>query len=132
MHKIIKQIKGFTLMEIMLSLIVMSIMAAFVLPNFNTYQKRQTLRKVGNDLIAIQGAVRIYQSRNPSVPCIQYTNDDINTFLGIRVTRPDDTWTYSAHTDRCDTYTGDASPTGLDVVFTISPTGPPVCNGADC
>ncbi|MBF0384804.1 MAG: prepilin-type N-terminal cleavage/methylation domain-containing protein [Candidatus Omnitrophica bacterium] len=121
-----KKCCGFTLMEILIAMVIISIMALFVLPNFDSYKRHQELRKVKNDLVIIQGAMTILYKKVPSFPCESLeTVEEINQILNIELSPPTG-WTYTGNTFEC---TYDAIGTAIKGFDTcsISRGGPPDC-----
>jgi prepilin-type N-terminal cleavage/methylation domain-containing protein len=62
----IKEIAAFTLIEILVVIIIISILAAFSVPNFSKSVKRARARDAINNLTAIHAAQLIYRSLNSS------------------------------------------------------------------
>ena len=89
--------RGFTLMELMVVLVILSVITALALPNYNKSVANAKERRALNNLYLIYGAEKTYFARNSSVywppngPL--YTLAQINTSLGLNILADGDTYT---------------------------------------
>ncbi len=129
---------GFTLLELMITLLIIGIITAFVIPSFSNLQKKQDIMKIKSDLISIQAASRIYKINNTcSDEDIDFDDlETINTALKIKLTPltkwqnasgSDVPWSYIAYpcrpVDCASISNGLGCSCGVDVI------SPPLCAG---
>ncbi|MBV8802984.1 MAG: type II secretion system major pseudopilin GspG [Gammaproteobacteria bacterium] len=62
------KIKGFTLIEIMVVVVILGILAAMVVPKIMSRPEQARLVKVKQDILAIQSALDLYKLDNGSYP----------------------------------------------------------------
>lgn len=73
-------------MEIMIVVIIMGIMVAFALPQYNKTVDRTRLQDGVNQLTAIHSAMLIYRAQNGTILAgTNLTVADLNTALGINI-----------------------------------------------
>ncbi len=80
--------KAFTMMEVMVVVIILSVMASFAIPNFTRTIERTHRDDATNQLIAINSANRIYRARNGRFwppDTNTYNLALINTNLGLNI-----------------------------------------------
>ena len=80
--------KAFTMMEVMVVVIILSVMASFAIPNFTRTIERTHRDDAINQLIAINSANRIYRARNGRYwppDTSTYNLGQINDNLGLNV-----------------------------------------------
>ncbi len=81
---IMKDSKGFTLIELMIVVAIIGILAAIAIPAYSNYTKKAKMSEVTNAMGAIAGAANeYYQTRNTFPPGTMTTCALIDTSLGI-------------------------------------------------
>jgi type II secretory pathway pseudopilin PulG len=127
---------GVTLVEILIVTLVIAILAALALPNFQKSREYAFNREAKANLKLIQAAERIYYIENAFfMPCsVNYTSTSamINTYLRLTLptgSHPNNMWNYTTTT----TGTAQAVRTGSDGrVWTLSTNSQePSCVGAE-
>jgi prepilin-type N-terminal cleavage/methylation domain-containing protein len=94
-----QKLKGFTLTEIMLVVIILSIMLVFAVPNYRKTVDRAHLQDAINQLTAIHAANQIYRAQTGTQflkAASPLTLSDINLNLGLNVIANGMTYTYLA------------------------------------
>jgi len=80
-------VMGFTIMELMVVVIIIGVIAAFAIPNFQGRMERNIERRAIVNLLAMSGAVRIYLVKNRVAAIGTWNNiGEINTALGLNIT----------------------------------------------
>ena len=69
-----KKALGFTLIELMITVVVVAILAAIALPSYQNYIKRANIKAAQTDLVALSLVFENYYQRNLSYPNQDYTN----------------------------------------------------------
>ena len=72
---------GFTAFELAVSLAIMAIMAAFVMPNFLTWLRDYRLRGATNNLVADMEMAKIRAVRENAFVVIQFSADNYSIFV---------------------------------------------------
>lgn len=89
--------KAFTLMEIMIVVIIMGVMVAFALPQYNKTVDRARLQDGVNQLTAIHSAMLIYRAQKGTILAgTNLTVTDLNEALGINIISNGLTYDYDA------------------------------------
>lgn len=109
------QNKAFTLTELMVVVILIGIIAAFALPNYNKSIAKAHERDAVVQLMAIHAASLIYHAQADTFPDIS-SLEQINTELGLNVIPNGMDYVYSSSIP--DEFTATAQWTGTDV-FTV-------------
>lgn len=65
---------GFTLIELMITVVIVAILAAIALPSYQNYIKRTNIKAAQTDLVALSLVFENYYQRNLSYPNQDYTN----------------------------------------------------------
>lgn len=65
---------GFTLIELMITVVIVAILAAIALPSYQNYIKRANIKAAQTDLVALSLVFENYYQRNLSYPNQDYTN----------------------------------------------------------
>lgn len=65
---------GFTLIELMITVVIVAILAAIALPSYQNYIKRANIRAAQTDLVALSLVFENYYQRNLSYPNQDYAN----------------------------------------------------------
>lgn len=78
MYKIFKdkphRISGFTLIELMVTIVIVAILTAIVLPSYQSYIKRANIKAAQTDLVSLSLAFENYYQRNLSYPDQDYAS----------------------------------------------------------
>ncbi len=78
--------KGFTMMEVIIVVVVITLAALFIIPNFETSIDRARARNVKIELQTIQGALKIYDAKHGGLGNLDLDGQDsINQTLGLQV-----------------------------------------------
>ena len=89
----VKQIRAFTLMEIMIVIVIVGLMAAFALPNYGKAIAKADERNAINNLLVIRSAVEMYLANTGDATIPNMANiDAINATLGLSITDPNTTY----------------------------------------
>ena len=127
--------RGFTLIEILVVLLILGIIVAVALPNFQTPNEHSYASVARNNLLSIYSAQKIYFNNNNGF-CITVaasacgTIATINLSLGLDI--QDDTYTYACTTDplgsgfACTATRNDGSALPGDIYLTV--TNNPITN----
>ena len=65
---------GFTLIELMITIVIAAILAAIAIPSYQSYIKKSQLRAAQNDLVALSLVFENYYQRNLSYPNVDYAD----------------------------------------------------------
>ena len=65
---------GFTLIELMITVVIVAILAAIALPSYQNYIKRANIKAAQTDLVALSLVFENYYQRNLSYPNQDYSN----------------------------------------------------------
>lgn len=65
---------GFTLIELMITVVIVAILAAIALPSYQNYIKRANIKAAQTDLVALSLVFENYYQRNLSYPNQDYAN----------------------------------------------------------
>lgn len=65
---------GFTLIELMITVVIVAILAAIALPSYQNYIKRTNIKAAQTDLVALSLVFENYYQRNLSYPNQDYAN----------------------------------------------------------
>lgn len=60
----IKQVKGFTLIELMIVIVIMAIFAAIAIPSYQTYMRKGEESKAMQEMLRISQELERYKSKN--------------------------------------------------------------------
>lgn len=128
--------KGFTLIEVLVVLVIVGVLAAIALPNFNVMQEKTLDREAKASLALIRAAERVYRMEAGTnyYPYDSYTSTNnvslINTNLRLSLpTVASPKWSYSINNA---TSTGIAQATRAGRTWTLDAAGSsedPVCTG---
>lgn len=80
--------RGFTLMELMVTTIAISVLAALAVPNYNKAIEKNHFRQARTNLKTLKAAAEIYRARNGKFGTnglIMESLSDINAFLGTSI-----------------------------------------------
>ncbi|MEI8011917.1 MAG: prepilin-type N-terminal cleavage/methylation domain-containing protein [Candidatus Omnitrophota bacterium] len=117
-------LNGFTLAELMVVLLIVSIMAAFTIPQFSKTINRSRARSAMTNISIIHAANSLYFSRY-GINNSAATVSDINTKLGLNIRADDATYVCSSTDCR-------ATGTGFTVISSAVSSGLPSCTGINC
>ena len=128
---------GFTLMELMISVFIVGMIAAFAIPNFRKSIQKARERNAALHLKTIYGANEIYKARSGGgyLPGAALNLAQINSGLSISIM--DNEMTYSYTRTALDTYTATSAWTGgnnFTVRINQNPVGAanPCCSAGSC
>ena len=65
---------GFTLIELMITVVIVAILAAIAIPSYKNYIKRASIKAAQTDLVALSLVFENYYQRNLSYPNHDYAN----------------------------------------------------------
>lgn len=65
---------GFTLIELMITIVIIAILAAIALPSYQKYIKRTNIKAAQTDLVSLSLVFENYYQRNLSYPNQDYSN----------------------------------------------------------
>lgn len=65
---------GFTLIELMITIVIIAILAAIALPSYQNYIKRTNIKAAQTDLVSLSLVFENYYQRNLSYPNQDYSN----------------------------------------------------------
>lgn len=68
------KIAGFTLIELMVTIVIIAILAAIALPSYQSYIKRANIKAAQTDLVSLSLVFENYYQRNLSYPNQNYAN----------------------------------------------------------
>ena len=68
------KISGFTLIELMITVVIVAILAAIALPSYQSYIKKTNIRAAQTDLVSLSLVFENYYQRNLSYPDQDYAN----------------------------------------------------------
>lgn len=78
MYKVCKdkphRISGFTLIELMVTIVIVAILAAIALPSYQSYIKRANIKAAQTDLVSLSLVFENYYQRNLSYPDQDYAS----------------------------------------------------------
>lgn len=92
-----KNSRGFTLTEIIITTLIVGAIAAFAIPNFNKAYEKELFRKAQLNMRTIHAALDIYKMRHgdyPDVNVVDWSLSDLNTNLNINIIDNDFTYLY--------------------------------------
>lgn len=69
-----QKIKGFTLIELMITVVIITILAAIALPSYQNYIKKAHIKAAQTDLVSLGLVFENYYQRNLSYPNEDYAN----------------------------------------------------------
>jgi len=82
----LKTIKGFTLIEILIVVILLGVIAGFGIPSYNNAREKSDEREGEFSLSVIAAAMENYEYRNAGYPAASLPQiDDINTTLNLGI-----------------------------------------------
>src|SRR6187455_1044884 len=67
-HPLAKNIRGFTLIEVMVVVVILGILAAIIVPKIMSRPEQARVVKVKQDILAIQSALDLYKLDNGRYP----------------------------------------------------------------
>lgn len=70
---------GFTLVELMIIVVIITILSAIALPSYQQYTKRANIKAAQTDLISLVLVFENYYQRNLSYPALDYSTMDALT-----------------------------------------------------
>jgi general secretion pathway protein G len=85
LQKISSEIKGFTLIEVMVVVVILGILAAIVVPKIMSRPEQARIVKVKQDILAIQSALDLYKLDNSFYPT---TDQGLNALITKPTTDP--------------------------------------------
>ena len=94
---IMRNNRGFTLTEIIITTIIIGTIAAFSVPNFNKMYERELSRKAQLNMQTIHAALDIYKMRHgdyPDVNVVDWSLTEINSNLEINIIDTEFTYLY--------------------------------------
>ncbi|MFH1800934.1 MAG: type II secretion system protein [Candidatus Omnitrophota bacterium] len=115
--------KGFTMLEILTSLIIIATLAAVLLPRFSTTKAKVAQRQAESYLRAIRMSQKQFYARNGLYACSSACANAaaINTALGgIGIAMRDQTYTFSMTSPTATTFTATADTTGTANDLTLN------------
>lgn len=92
------KIQGLTLTEVILTVVIIIIVGAFAVPQFERAIERQIYRKSNLNLIAIHSAMQIHYAQNKEYPLLDATPDikaNINSTFNLKILDDHFTFNYS-------------------------------------
>lgn len=90
--------RGYTLLEVMVTFVLISLIAAFGIPAFQRSINKALERDAIITLQALRGALKIYKAKNGDYPSFDMANiSEINSALGTDIADTKLTYTYSAN-----------------------------------
>lgn len=125
------KVKGFTLIEFLVVLIIIGILAGLAIPNFSRTRERALDREAQTALRLIQAAQRVYLSKYGTYwPAASVA--DINTNLKLDLASI--SWDFTVPSATPTTFTGDAPRTDGTRTWSITQDTSvmPTCAGASC
>lgn len=128
--KVLK-VKGWTLIEFLVVLIIIGILAGLAIPNFARTRERALDREAQTALRLIQAAERVYQSKYGEY-WSALTLADINTNLKLDLASG--SWDFTVPSASQTTFTGSAQRIDGSRTWSITQdtSAAPVCSGASC
>lgn len=110
--------RAFTLLEVMIVIILISIIAAFAIPTYSKSQQRANEKDMVNNLILLHDAVIIYQGRFDAFPGAgPFDLNELNTLLNTNILANQKVYQYTTTDPLVDfTITSDYIPPGGSTV----------------
>ena len=92
--------KSFTLVELFVVMIIVGILVALALPNYNTMKEKSLDREANSSLALIQAAEKIYKMESGSYyPSSGSTNDITNINTNLKLSLTTGSWSYNVDSD---------------------------------
>lgn len=115
--------KGFTLMEILITITLLGILIGFGLPSFNKVLEKGRARNARANLMAIHAACEIYHANSNSVPAAYPSScvDLAAINAGLQLNISDTSFTYTL-TNGVNSYTATAARNGGAYSYTVDQT----------
>lgn len=82
---------SFTLIELMLAMVILSILSVLLIGNFNTTMKRGRDASRKNDLAQFQKALELFYENNRSYPTFDFVSNPIKKLCDTQSCLPDET-----------------------------------------
>lgn len=95
--------RGFTLIELVISLAVLTVLVLVAVPSFNEFRQRSSLRGAADQIVSFWGDARFEALRRNALVKVVFVDDAGGVCLGAMTTTPAD-----AATDTCDCLTAGA------------------------
>jgi general secretion pathway protein G len=81
--KAVKNIRGFTLLEVMVVIVILGILASMVVPNLMGSQERANMQKAVSDINALETSLSMYKMDNYKYPSTEQGLDALVTETDI-------------------------------------------------
>ena len=128
--------KGFTLTELLITVIIIGLVAAFAVPNYTRTIERSRFRDARAKVIAIHAALEMEEVKTQAYGDGSTITglDNINTKLGLNLTDPDGNFTFSYIAAGTFDITADRNGLDYDITANQNPISAanPTCSGTDC
>lgn len=69
-----QKISGFTLVELMITMVIIAVLASIALPSYQNYIKRANIKSAQTDLVSLSLVLENYYQRNLTYPSQDYAN----------------------------------------------------------